>query len=64
MFGLQSGDALEFEVQDGKVQLRPAKPKRLSAGILKPHLRKRHKAATVQEMDAGIARHLADKHGA
>ena len=63
LFGLQTGDALEFEVQQGKVQLRPARPKRLSAAVLKPHLPKRWKSPTVQEMDAGIAHHLAGKHG-
>jgi antitoxin PrlF len=62
LFGLQTGDALEFDVQEGKVQLRPARPKRLSAGVLKAHLPKGWKPPTVQEMDAGIARHLTDKH--
>lgn len=62
LFGLQTGDALEFEVQQGKVQLRPSRPRQLSAGVLKTHLRKGWKAPTVQEMDAGIARHLIGKH--
>ena len=40
LLGLQTGDALEFEMQQGKVELRPARPKRVSAGILKAHLPK------------------------
>ena len=62
LLGLQTGDALEFDMQQGKVELRPAKPKRASAGILKTHLPKGWKSPTVGEMDAGIARHLAHRH--
>ena len=62
ILGLQTGDALEFDVQRGKVELRPVRPKGMSAGILKAHLPKDWKAPKVEEMDSGIARHLARKH--
>jgi antitoxin PrlF len=62
LFGLQAGDALEFEVQQGKVELRPAKPKRTSAGVLKAHLPKGWRSPSVDEMDAGIAGHMLRKH--
>lgn len=62
LLGLQTGDALEFDVQSGKVEVRPAKPRRASSGILKPHLPKGWKSRTVGEMDAAVARHLAGKH--
>ena len=62
LLGVQSGDALEFDVQPGKVELRPAKPKRSSAGILKAYLPKKWKAPTVEEMEAGICRQVAAKH--
>ena len=62
ILGLQTGDALEFDVQRGKVELRPLRPKGLSAGILREHLPKEWKAPKVEEMDSGIARHLAHKH--
>ena len=60
--GLQTGDALEFDVRRGKVELRPLRPKGVSAGILKRHLPKDWKAPKIEEMDTGIARHLARKH--
>ena len=62
ILGLQTGDALEFDVQRGKVELRPARPKGGSAGILKAHLPKDWKAPKVEDLDAGIARHVARKH--
>ena len=62
ILGLQTGDALEFDVQRGKVSLRPARPKGVSDGILKAYLPKDWKAPKVEEMDTGIARHLARKH--
>ena len=64
LLGLQTGDTLEFDVAKGKVNLRAARPKRVSAGILKPHLPKGWKAPAVEEMDDGIARHLARKQRA
>ena len=62
LLGLQTGDCLEFELEKGKVALRAAKPRRVSAGILNRHLPKGWKAPSVGEMDAGIAKHLAEKH--
>jgi AbrB family looped-hinge helix DNA binding protein len=62
ILGLQTGDALEFDVQRGKVELRPLRPKGVSAGILKRHLPKDWKAPKIEEMDSGIARHLARRH--
>jgi AbrB family looped-hinge helix DNA binding protein len=62
LLGLRAGDALEFDVEKGKVELRPARPKRTSAGILRPHLPARWKAPSVAEMDAGVVRHLARAH--
>ena len=59
---MQTGDALEFDVQRGKVELRPVRPKGMSAGILKAHMPKDWKAPKVEEMDTGIARHLARKY--
>ena len=62
ILGLQTGDVLEFDVQQGKVELHPLRPKGVSAGILKAHLPKGWKAPKVEEMDTSIARHLARKH--
>jgi antitoxin PrlF len=62
ILGLQTGDAVEFDMQRGKVELRPLRPKGASAGILKRHLPKDWKAPKIEEMDTGIARHLARKH--
>ena len=62
LLGLHTGDTLEFDVQPGRVELRPATPRRLSAGVLKAHLPKGWKARSVEEMDAAMARHLARKH--
>ena len=62
LLGLQAGDALEFEVEHGKVELRPARSARVSTGILKAHLPKGWKAPNVAQMDAGIARQLARRH--
>jgi antitoxin PrlF len=62
ILGLQTGDALEFDVRRGKVELRPLRPKGVSAGILKTHLPKDWKAPKIEEMDSGIARHLARRH--
>ena len=57
--GLRTGDALEFALQPDRVELRQARPKRVSAGILKRYLPRGWQAPSVEEMDAGIARHLA-----
>ena len=60
--GLQTGDAVEFEVEKGRAQVRPARPKRTSAGVLQRYLPKGWKPPTVEQMDAGIAGNLARKH--
>jgi len=62
LFGLQTGDALEFEVQKGQVKVRPAKSRRTSGGVLNSHLPRGWKAPTVEDMDAAIGRHLGQKH--
>jgi len=59
--GLQSGDAVEFEVENGKAQVRPARPKRISAGVLKRYLPKGWKPPTVEQMNEGIAESLSGK---
>lgn len=59
--GVQTGDTLEFALHAGKVEVRPARAKRSSAGILKPYLPKNWRPPTVEEMNAGIRRHVAKK---
>jgi antitoxin PrlF len=62
--GLGRGDGVEFDVAKGQVRLRAVKPLRSSSGVLRRFLAPGRKAPTIEEMDAGIARHLADKHRA
>ncbi len=62
LLGLEAGDALEFEVRPGRVELRPAKPRRISAGVLRDRLPKGWIAPSVEEMDAGSAAHIGRKH--
>jgi AbrB family looped-hinge helix DNA binding protein len=62
LLGLETGDALEFEMQNGAIQVRPAKPRRSSAGVLKAHLPRGWKAPAIEAVDAGIARHLSQRH--
>jgi len=64
LLGVRAGDALEFEVRHGKVEVRPARPSRISAGVLKPHLPKGWRAPTVAQIEAGIVRHFKGKHRA
>ena len=59
--GVQTGDSLEFALHAGKVEVRAARPKRSSAGILKPYLPKGWRPPTVEEMNEGIRRHVAKK---
>ena len=63
MLGLQTGDAVEFEMEKGRVEVRPARSKRTSDGVLKRYLPKGWKPPTVGQMDAGITAHLGRKHG-
>jgi len=56
--GLSRGDGLEFLVEKGHVQLRAVKPARSSSGVLRRFLPPGWKALTVEQMDAGIARHF------
>jgi AbrB family looped-hinge helix DNA binding protein len=60
--GLQTGDALEFEVQEDRVELRAARPRRTSAGVLRRYLPKGWKAPSVDSFDRGIAQHLGRRH--
>jgi antitoxin PrlF len=60
--GLTKGDGVEFTVQKGHVRLRAVKAARSSSGVLHRFLPAGWKAPTVEEMDQGIARHLAEKH--
>lgn len=62
LLGLQTGDAVEFEVGNGRAEVRPARPKRTSAGVLKCYLPKGWRSPTVEQMDSGIAETLARKH--
>jgi antitoxin PrlF len=59
--GLNRGDGVEFNVERGHVQMRAVKPARSSSGILNAFLPRGWKAPTVEEMDAGIARHFAKR---
>jgi AbrB family looped-hinge helix DNA binding protein len=61
--GLAEGDGLEFTMADGQVIVRAVKPKRSSSGFLHRHLPRGWRAPTVDQMDAGIARHMVGKHG-
>lgn len=60
--GLQEGDSLEFECSGGRAELRPVRPQRRAAGVLKGLLPKNWRPPTVAEMDTAIARNLARKH--
>jgi len=60
--GLNKGDGVEFSVEKGQVQMRAARPSRSSGGILHRYLPRGWKAPTVEDMDAGIAHHLAKKY--
>jgi AbrB family looped-hinge helix DNA binding protein len=60
--GVRQGDGLEFALERGQVVVRAVKPKRSSAGILSKHLRPNAAVVSVDEMDRGIAEHLAKKH--
>lgn len=62
VLGVHAGDALEFEVEHGKVAVRPARRPLSSSGILHEHLPKGWKAPTVEEMDAGIAEYIRAKY--
>jgi AbrB family looped-hinge helix DNA binding protein len=62
LLGLQAGDAVEFEVEKGRAEVRPARPKRTSSGVLNRYLPKNWKPPTVEQMEAGIAANLAQKH--
>jgi len=62
--GLTRGDGVEFTVQKGQVRLRAIKPARSSSGILHRFLPAGWTAPTVEEMDEGIARHLAERRRA
>jgi AbrB family looped-hinge helix DNA binding protein len=62
--GLTRGDGVEFTVERGHVRLRAVKPARSSSGVLRHFLPPGWKAPTVEEMDHGIARHLAERHRA
>ena len=62
LLGLRTGDRIEFNMERGKVQLRPAKAAHTSAGVLHEYLPKAWKAKTPAEMDETMARHLAQKY--
>jgi len=57
--GIGRGDGVEFAVEKGQVRLRAVRPARSSSGLLHKFLPAGWKAPTVEEMDAGIARHFA-----
>jgi len=59
--GLTKGDGIEFTVHKGQVRLRAVKPVRSSSGVLRRFLPPGWVAPTVEEMDQGIARHIAEK---
>ncbi len=61
LLGLVTGDTIEFEMQHGKVEVRPSKPRRSSAGVLRAHLPRGWKTPSVEALDAGIARYLAQR---
>lgn len=62
LLGLRQGDRLEFNIEQGKVELRAAKPALRSAGVLKAHLPKDWTAKSPEEMDAAMARYFAQEH--
>lgn len=60
--GLDAGSVLDFEIlPDNTITARSVKPdaRRLRGLLKSPHT----KPPTVVQMDAGIARHLREKHG-
>jgi len=59
--GVHVGDVLVFEVEAGNVRVRPSRPGHRSAGALRRYLPADWQAPTVEEMDRGIARALADR---
>jgi antitoxin PrlF len=61
--GLAKGDGVEFTVQGGQVSLRAIKAVRSSSGVLRRFLPANWTAPTIEEMDAGIARQIAERQG-
>lgn len=59
--GLDRGDGVEFTVEKGQVRLRAIKPVRSSKGVLRRFLPATWTAPTIEEIDAGIGRHVAKK---
>ncbi len=64
LLGLQAGDALEFEVHQGRVEMKPSRPVHASSGVLKAHLPKGWKPVPVERLDVAIGNHLARRHRA
>jgi len=61
--GVREGDRVEFEIEQGRVEMRAVKAALTSAGVLNAHLPQDWKAKTSVEMDDAMVRHLAQKHG-
>ncbi|MDP0500021.1 MAG: AbrB/MazE/SpoVT family DNA-binding domain-containing protein [Verrucomicrobiota bacterium JB022] len=60
---LSAGDRVEFSMEDSEhVSMRKKKAPGSSAGCAAPFIGVKQRAATVEEMKAGIARHLQQKH--
>ena len=60
--GLEAGDHLLVTVQDDDTIILK-RPPAANTTSLRGLLPKPKRALTVQEMDAGVAKHLAEKHG-
>lgn len=59
MLSLHAGDSVEFEAEQGRVEMRPARPRRISAGVLKRYLPKSWTPPSVEQMDEQIGRNLS-----
>ena len=60
--GLETGDSLVFECREGGAELRPLRGRMTSFGVLHKYLPKGWRAPTVEQMNDGIGRLLAEKY--
>lgn len=60
--GLETGDSIVFECREGSAEVRPLRGRLTSFGVLNKFLPQGWQPPTVAEMNAGIAKNLAQKH--
>ena len=60
--GLETGDSIVFECREGSTEVRPLRGRLTSFGVLHKFLPKDWRAPTLEEMNVGIAKNLAEKY--